>query len=395
MLFQSQFFVLVFLPFAVLAYYFRAHSREWREWCLLTASFVFYGWWDVRFIPLLVGQIGITWALAKLHERTKSNWPLWAGIGVNLASLGTFKYLNFIFTSVMAAIGAPQPPFDIVLPIGISFFSFQLISYLIDRMRDDAPIYPLRRFALFVTFFPHLIAGPIVRHNELIPQFEADPWRPGFAQRLGMGLFLFTIGFAKKVLFADRLAEVVNSIFAEPAAGSALAFGRSWNAVLGFSLQIYLDFSAYTDMAIGVALLFGLMLPENFRRPYHATNLSDFWRRWHMSLSFWIRDYVYIPLGGNRKGLARKCANLILAMGICGIWHGLELHYFLWGVFHGVLLSIESVCNHRNWHPLRNRLGGAYVPVKTVIIFGLVTFSWLLFKYQMPDFLAYMRGLMR
>ncbi len=372
MLFQSQAFVLAFLPLALVAYYLGAHSRNWRESCLVAASLIFYGWWDVRFIPLLLGQIGITWALTGLHGRTKSQWPLMAGITINLASLGTFKYLNFVFTFVTAAIGRPQDPFDIVLPVGISFFSFQLISYLIDRLRNDAPVYPFRRFALFVLFFPHLIAGPIVRHNELIPQFDSDPLRPGCEQRIGMGLILFSIGLAKKVLFADRLAEVVNPIFGNAATGTALSFGESWTAMLGFSFQIFLDFSAYTDMAIGIALLFGLVLPENFRRPYLATNIRDFWRRWHMSLSRFLRDYVYIPLGGSRNGTARFAAATIMTMALCGLWHGAGWMFIAWGLWHGIGLV---VC--RGWQSLSVPLPA---PVGWFLTMMFVIVGWVLFR---------------
>ncbi len=372
MLFQSQIFVLAFLPLAVVSYYAGAHSRSWREWALITASLIFYGWWDVRFIPLLLGQIGITWVLANLHDRTKSKWPLIAGIVVNLASLGTFKYLNFFLTFVMTEIGAPSDRLNIVLPIGISFFTFQLISYLVDRLRHDAPIYPFRRFALFVLFFPHLIAGPIVRHNELIPQFDGDPLRAGCDQRIGMGLILFSIGFAKKVLLADRLAEVVNPIFASASAGAALSFGQSWTAMLGFSLQIFLDFSAYTDMAIGIALLFGLVLPENFRRPYLATNIRDFWRRWHISLSRFLRDYLYIPLGGSRNGTARFIVATVVTMALCGLWHGAGWMFIAWGLWHGVGLL---VC--RGWQSLSVPLPA---PIGWLLTMMFVVVGWALFR---------------
>jgi D-alanyl-lipoteichoic acid acyltransferase DltB (MBOAT superfamily) len=372
MLFQSQIFVLVFLPLAVVTYYFRAHSQSWREWTLLAASLFFYGWWDVRFVPLLIGQISVTFALTCLHQRTKSAWPLAAGVAVNLAALGTFKYLNFIFMSVTAAIGVRQEPFNIVLPIGISFFTFQLISYLIDRMRDDAPVYPFRRFALFVMFFPHLIAGPIVRHNELIPQFDGDPLRPGADQRIGMGLILFTIGFAKKVLLADRLADVINPIFGSAAAGTTLSFGESWTAMLGFSFQIFLDFSAYTDMAIGIALMFGLILPENFRRPYLATDIRDFWRRWHMSLSRFLRDYVYIPLGGSRNGTACFVFASIATMALCGLWHGAGWMFIAWGLWHGIGLV---VC--RGWQSLKFPLPA---PAGWVLTMLFVIVGWVMFR---------------
>ncbi|MBV8512147.1 MAG: MBOAT family protein, partial [Xanthobacteraceae bacterium] len=261
MLFQSQGFTLIFLPLAVLAYYAVARSAAARQYVLIAASLVFYGWWDTRFIPLLVGQITASWLLAVLGARLKQAWPLYAGIVLNLTSLATFKYLDFLIASLQGLIGVELPRAHILLPIGISFFSFQLISYLVDRLRDDAPIYPLRPFALFVMLFPHLIAGPIVRHNELVPQFDLDPSRPGLWQRIGTGLVLFTIGFAKKVLLADKLAEMADPLFAR-AGHEWLSFGDSWTAALAFSFQLFLDFSAYTEMAIGIALLFGLLLPE-------------------------------------------------------------------------------------------------------------------------------------
>jgi alginate O-acetyltransferase complex protein AlgI len=335
MLFQSQGFTLIFLPLAVLAYYAVARSVAARQYVLIAASLVFYGWWDARFIPLLVGQITASWLLAVLGARLKRAWPLYAGIVLNLASLATFKYLDFLIGSLQGLIGVELPRAHILLPIGISFFSFQLISYLVDRLRDDAPIYPLRPFALFVMLFPHLIAGPIVRHNELVPQFDLDPFRPGLWQRVGTGLVLFTIGFAKKVLLADKLAEMADPLFAR-AGHEWLSFGDSWTAALAFSFQLFLDFSAYTEMAIGIALLFGLLLPENFRRPYLSTSLRDFWRRWHISLSNFIRDYLYIPLGGSRNGPAVYVFATLTAMAICGLWHGAGWTYVAWGVWHGL-----------------------------------------------------------
>jgi alginate O-acetyltransferase complex protein AlgI len=371
-LFQSQIFVLVFLPLAVLAYYAVAASPIRRDWALIAVSLIFYGWWDVRFVPLLVGQVGATWLLARLGARIGSRWPLVAGICLNLASLGTFKYLNFALTSLATVAGWRLDRLNIVLPIGISFFTFQLISYLVDRMRDNAPIYPFRRFALFVLFFPHLIAGPIVRHNELIPQFDSDPLRAGADQRIGMGLILFTIGFAKKALLADRLAEVVNPIFAKVDSGIMLSFAESWSAALGFSMEIFLDFSAYTDMAIGIALLFGLVLPENFQRPYLATDIRDFWRRWHMSLSRFLRDYLYIPLGGSRNGTARFVLATIVTMALCGLWHGAGWAFVIWGLWHGTGLVL---C--RGWKALSVPLPA---PIGWALTMLFVLAGWIVFR---------------
>ena len=338
-LFQSQFFVLVFLPIVVAGYYVVAASERARQLFLLAASLVFYGWWDVRFVPLLVGQVGVTWALALLHERQGSRLWLDAGIAINLLSLGTFKYLDFLVATVEDITRMALPRAEIVLPIGISFFSFQLLSYLIDRRRGEAPVYPLRQFALFVMVFPHLIAGPIVRHNELISQFSLDPLRAGLWQRIACGLTIFAVGFAKKVLLADHLADTVNRLFLD-AGNRALSFGEAWSAALGFSFQLFLDFSAYTEMAIGIALLFGLVLPENFNRPYLATDLRQFWRRWHISLSIFLRDYLFIPLGGSRFGFPRYVLAILVTMGLCGLWHGAGWTFVVWGLLHGAGLVV-------------------------------------------------------
>ena len=371
MLFQSQEFILLFLPAAVICYYLVAGSAVARQCVLIAASLVFYGWWDARFIPLLVGQIGATWLLARLQRATGRNGFLVLGVVLNLASLATFKYLDFLIGSGEALVGITLPRAHLILPIGISFFSFQLISYLADRMRGDAPVYPFRPFALFVLLFPHLIAGPIVRHNELVPQFAEDPRRDGLWARMSLGLVLFTIGLTKKVLIADRLAEIADPLFTD-AAKRMLTFGEAWSATLAFTFQLFCDFSGYTEMAIGIALLFGLLLPENFRRPYLSTNLREFWRRWHISLSNFIRDYLYIPLGGSRAGPARTVVATMVAMGICGLWHGAGWTYVVWGLWHGAGLV---VC--RAWQRRKRAMPAV---AGWAITMAFVMAGWVLFR---------------
>ena len=371
MLFHTQFFILVFLPILVAAYYLVAAHLVLRQWVLIVGSLVFYGWWDVRFIPLLVGQITVTWLLALLSRRLAAKWPLVLGVVLNLSSLATFKYLNFLVDIIESVSDLRLFHSQIVLPIGISFFSFQLISYLVDRMRGDAPIYPFRPFALFILLFPHLIAGPIVRHNELIPQFTESPLREGMWKRIAIGLLLFTLGVGKKVLLADALANVSDPIFAE-AGKRALDFGEAWTAALAFTFQLFMDFSAYTEMAIGIALMFGLVLPENFRRPYLARDIRDFWRRWHISLSNFLRDYLYLPLGGSRHGAARLVVATMLTMAICGLWHGAGWTYIAWGLWHGAGLV---VC--RAWGSLGRPMPAALSWLVTMVF---VIFGWVLFR---------------
>jgi D-alanyl-lipoteichoic acid acyltransferase DltB (MBOAT superfamily) len=371
MLFQSQVYVLAFLPLTVALFYATARSAVVRQWVLIAASLFFYGWWDPRFVILVVSQITATWLLARAFERTGAKAWLVAGVVLNLASLGTFKYLDFLLGSFEGLTGIALPRAHLILPIGISFFSFQLISYLIDRMRAEAPLYPFRPFALFVLVFPHVIAGPIVRHNELVPQFALSPLRDGMWARIGAGLVIFTVGFGKKVLLADRLAPVVDQLFGQ-GAHRMLDFGEAWTAALAFSFQLFLDFSAYTEMAIGSALLFGLLLPENFRRPYLAADLREFWSRWHISLSNFLRDYLYIPLGGSRQGAARYVVATLVTMGLCGLWHGAGWTYVAWGLWHGAGLI---VC--RGWQQLRRPLpAAAGWPITMLFVLA----GWVLFR---------------
>ncbi|MBV8766781.1 MAG: MBOAT family protein [Hyphomicrobiales bacterium] len=371
MLFHSQEFILLFLPALLSLYYLAANSAATRQSVLLAGSLFFYGWWDVRFVPLLVGQVLATYALALAQERTGRRGFLVIGIVLNLSSLATFKYLDFLIGSAQALTGIDLPRAGVVLPIGISFFSFQLISYLIDRMRGEAPIYPLREFALFVMVFPHLIAGPIVRHNELIPQFKLDPRRDGAGFRFSAGLALFTLGLAKKVLLASRLARLVDPLFSA-ATDRVLDFGEAWTATLAFSLQLFLDFSAYSEMAIGIALMFGLVLPENFRRPYLALDIRDFWRRWHISLSRFIRDYLYIPLGGSRHGATRYLMATLVTMGLAGLWHGAGWTYVAWGLWHGCGLII---CHAWAW---LKRPMPAFASWLVTLLFVIA--GWVLFR---------------
>ena len=339
MLFHAQSFVLLFLPLTVALYYALARRVAAREWVLIAASLVFYAWWDVRFLPLLLGHIVVTWAVALAYDRTGRRPLLWLGIALNLSSLAVFKYTNFLVEIATSATGLALPRSDIILPIGISFFTFQCVSYLIDLKRGEAPQYPLRRLTLFVVLFPHLIAGPIVRHNEIIPQFDKDPLRPGLDERLVRGLTLFVIGLLLKVLVADRIAPTVDRVFAGAATGTP-GLWDAWVGVIGFSLQIYFDFSAYSEMAIGLALMFGLHFPMNFNMPYRAISLREFWRRWHMSLSRFLRDYLYIPLGGSREGFARFVLATMVTMGLCGLWHGAGWTFVIWGLLHGAGLVV-------------------------------------------------------
>ena len=390
MLFNSQVFVLCFLPPVLAGWYLLAGARAARQAWLVGASLVFYGWWDVRYVPLLVGLTLANWGIARAYgasqggESRRAGWgralPA-IGVTLNLLVLALFKYADFLRGTVFGVAGVPWHPWALVLPLGISFFVFQKIAYLVDLRRGDRHQYSLGDFALFVGFFPQLIAGPLVRHNEIIPQFALDPRRAGVWERLGRGLVLFGIGLLKKVVIADTLAPLVDRIWDHAAvSGATIGAAQAWAATGSYTLQLYFDFSGYSDMAIGLALMFGFTLPVNFAAPYRAVSIRDFWRRWHITLSRFLRDYLYIPLGGNRCGPWRQAGNVIATMLLGGLWHGANWTFVVWGGLHGAALAVAHVwegwAGRRGW-----RLPAAVGWALTLLF---VMAGWVLFRS--PDF---------
>jgi alginate O-acetyltransferase complex protein AlgI len=372
MLFSSDIFLLVFLPVTLALYYAFADQRRLRLALLIAASLVYYGYWDVRFVPLLVGLALANWLLARAFAAGLGRGWLTAGVVLNLAVLGFFKYINFFLANLFGAVGLAAPQLAVILPLGISFFVFQKISYLVDLRRGEGRIYGLTDYCLFVFFFPQLIAGPIVRHNEIIPQFQASPRGPEMWENLGRGAMLFILGLLKKVAIADTLAPTANALFAKAAGGAALNFGEAWVAAIAFALQIYFDFSGYSDMAIGLARMFGFRLPVNFAAPYRATSIRDFWRRWHITLSRFLRDYVYIPLGGNRQGGLRQGANVVVTMLLGGLWHGASWTFVAWGGLHGVALAVNGAWARARWTMPR--------PLGWAVTMLFVLSGWVLFR---------------
>jgi alginate O-acetyltransferase complex protein AlgI len=371
MLFQSQVFILLFLPAVLAAYYAMASWQRPRELALIVASLIFYGWWDLRFVPLLIGQTVISWVFAEAYLRRPARCWIVLGVAGNLAVLGFFKYALFAAGVAVSFVGLPEPGWNIVLPIGISFYTFELISYLLDLERGTGHHYPLRKFCLFVFLFPHLIAGPIIRHNEIIPQFDLSPLRPGLSERSASGIAFFVIGCAKKVFLADPLARIVDLIFG---AGSLPALGDAWLGALAFTFQLFLDFSAYSEMAIGLGLMLGFRFPDNFNVPYRATSIREFWRRWHMTLSRFLRDYLYIPLGGSREGIPTYLKATLITMGLCGLWHGAGWTFIAWGLAHGVALVINHL-----WQRRGRQLPG---PLAWGVTMLFVVAGWVLFRAQ-------------
>lgn len=341
MLFHSPEFLLGFLPVTLAGTFVSGRlfgARAVLAW-LTWASLTFYAWWKPPFLLLLLGSIGVNYVLGWWLFARPNRWLLAFGIGANLAVLGYFKYAGFLVDTVNGLTGSGWSMEQIFLPLGISFFTFQQIAWLVDIHVGRARPGPLLDYALFVAFFPQLIAGPIVHHREMMPQFARRNLRFD-PDDVALGLGFFTIGLFKKVVVADGMAGYATPVFEAALAGRDPSFFEAWGGALAYSFQLYFDFSGYSDMAIGLALLFGIRLPVNFASPYKAVNIVDFWRRWHMTLSRFLRDYLYIPLGGSRHGSARRYANLLLTMLLGGLWHGAAWTFVAWGALHGLYLVL-------------------------------------------------------
>jgi D-alanyl-lipoteichoic acid acyltransferase DltB (MBOAT superfamily) len=389
LLFNSYIFVLAFLPavllgFALIRSYGIGAAIGW----LVAASLFFYAWWNPAYLLLLGGSIagnyGIGLLLARISPARRLVRLLLAGAGIsaNLGLLAQYKYANFFIDSLNGIGVAHWQLEPVMLPLAISFFTFQQIAYLADVYRSEASEPSFLNYCLFVSFFPQLIAGPIVHHREMLPQFmDARRFRLS-QENTAVGLTLFTIGLFKKVILADGVAVYANAVFDATAEGLQPSFFEAWGGTLAYTLQLYFDFSGYCDMAVGLARLFGIRLPINFNSPYKAVNIVDFWRRWHITLSRFLRDYLYIPLGGNRHGRRRRYRNLMITMVLGGLWHGAGWTFVLWGGLHGLYL----VFNHA-WHRVRRRLGHdlsrstllGRAAARTLTL-GAVMLGWVLFR---------------
>lgn len=389
MLFNSYIFIFIFLPITLAGFYLiggSGHHRIAISW-LVGASLFFYGWWSPAYLGLILTSILVNYALGvSLGNRSTQGGKkvLTLGIAFNLALIGYFKYANFFINNINWAFGSTFHLETIILPLAISFFTFQQVAYLVDAYRGETREYNFLHYCLFVTFFPQLIAGPIVYHKEMLPQFAKDMIYRLNHERLAAGLTLFIIGLFKKVALADEVANAATPVFNAAELGVTLTFFEGWGGALAYTLQLYFDFSGYSDMAIGLACMFGIHLPINFHSPYKAVNIIEFWRRWHMTLSRFMRDYLYIPLGGNRLGRVRQFVNLMIIMFLGGLWHGADWTFVLWGILHGFYL----VVNHA-WHAFRRVMGhdmqnsSAFGRgLSGLLTFIAVVISWVFFRSE-------------
>lgn len=384
MLFNSYLFVFVFLPVACagfLAFGRLAGHRAAIIWLIL-ASFFFYGWWHPPFLLTLLGSIAVNsciaiWLCAQAGTRPPRQrlTALMVGIAFDLGLLGYHKYSAFVLATVA---GAQFKLTDVTLPLAISFYTLQQIAFLVDCYNKKVTAFDPLGYCLFVIFFPQLIAGPIVHHGEMMPQFQKRDLFRIVPERFVVGLSIFAIGLFKKVILADTLARYANPVFANADAHAPIVFAEAWVAALAFTFQLYFDFSGYSDMAIGLARLFGIKLPENFRSPYKAANLIDFWRRWHMTLSRFLRDLVYIPLGGNRHGAVRRLVNVGATMAIGGVWHGAGWTFILWGIYHGAGLVLNHLWRMAFGAPPQGHRRLA--PVGSLVTFLFVAVGWVIFR---------------
>ena len=380
MLFNSFSFLIFFLPTVTLVFFWIGKRNELlaATW-LGAASLFFYAWWDYRYLPLLLTSIICNYLFGWRTSESKTKKKQWLSIGIicNLALLAYYKYAFFFVTSFNEISGYSLSISQIALPIGISFFTFTQIAFLVDTYQGKVKEYRFIHYLLFVTYFPHLIAGPVLHHKEMMPQFSDNRNYQLSWLNLAVGFSIFIIGLAKKVLIADNIAPYANDLFNQP---NSPSFFIAWGGLFAYTFQLYFDFSGYSDMAIGLSRIFGVKLPLNFNSPYKSINIIDFWRRWHMTLSRFLRDYLYIPLGGNRHGTARRHINLMITMILGGLWHGAGWPFIIWGALHGIYLII----NHA-WLSLTKKVefqldSQTCKITARSITFIAVCFSWVFFR---------------
>ena len=378
MLFNSYIFIFIFLPVTFFIYFYLNKIRltEASKAFLVLASLFFYSWWNIVYLPLILVSMLFNYTIGKelaqdrkIAKGVSGKTLLTIGIIANLALLGYFKYADFFLTNVNRVLSTDVPLLHLALPLAISFYTFQQIAYLVDSYRKETKEYDFLNYAVFVTFFPQLIAGPIVHHAEMMPQFAKVKNKVKNYNYIALGLFIFSIGLFKKVIIADSFAIWATQGFD---VSTTLNMLEAWVTSLSYTFQLYFDFSGYTDMAIGIALLFNIKLPTNFNSPYKATSIQDFWRRWHITLSRFLKDYIYIPLGGNRKSEIRTYTNLFTTFLLGGIWHGAGWTFVLWGALHGIALVIN-----RFWQKLGFRM---HTLLAWFITFNFLNVAWVFFR---------------
>jgi len=380
MLFNSYEFIFIFLPITWFIYFYLNSKRliELSKGFLVFSSLIFYSWWNIVYLPLILISMLFNYTIGSSLSKNSNNKYqkeiLTFGIILNLLLLGYFKYSDFFILNINSVVGSNLSLLHLALPLAISFFTFQQISYLVDSYKKETEEYDFLNYALFVTFFPQLIAGPIVHHKEMMPQFANIKNKVKNYRNIAIGIFIFTLGLFKKVVIADTFALWATQGFD---VSETLTLLEAWATSLSYTFQLYFDFSGYTDMAIGTALLFNIKLPINFNSPYKALDIQDFWRRWHMTLSRFLRDYIYIPLGGNRKGKYRTYTNLMATFIIGGLWHGAGWTFIFWGFLHGLALSI-----HRLWNELGFKMNKV---LAWFITFNFINFSWIFFRAKEWD----------
>ncbi|NJO77825.1 MAG: MBOAT family protein [Cyanobacteria bacterium RM1_2_2] len=384
MLFNSPEFIFLFLPLTLAIFFLSVHSSAARI-TLVAASLFFYSWQNPANLPILLGSILLNYGISSVFLRTESKnrkFGLWIGIPANLFLLGYFKYANWLAASTNAWLDANLTVGELALPLGISFFTFQQIAYLVDAYHKKIVVGRFLDYIHFVTFFPYITAGPLLRYQQIVPQFFQPQTYQFQPQNLAIGITFFAVGLFKKMVIADSVAPYANQVF-EIAATTPLTLTEAWLGALAFTLQLYFDFSGYSDMAIGIARLFGITLPLNFNSPYKAQSIIDFWRRWHITLSNFLRDYLYIPLGGNRRE-GRRYANLMITMLVGGLWHGAGWTFFIWGGLHGLYLSINHLW--RRWRLSFHQAGSHPTPtfwsqkLGALLTFAAVVVSWVFFR---------------